>query len=336
MIETRELCCRFGDVLAVDRLDLSVAAGDVFGFIGPNGAGKTTTLKILATLLRPSSGDAFVCGASVSSDTAAVRRAIGFVPDHFGLYPDMRVADCLEFFAAALRLPPDRRKGVVRDVLDLTDLAGRAGDLIASLSRGMQQRLSLARSLLHDPKVLLLDEPASGLDPRARVEMRGLIQELARMGKTVLLSSHILWELGALCNRIGIIDRGRLVFRGTLEEARASAFGGKTLSVEVRGQPRKAAGLLRGFPGVKAVARDGVRLIVTLAEGHEDPAPIARALVEWGIPVVAFSDEDLDLERVFRRMMMAPQGGGAAASGEPGARKGEGESGGGGEARGRN
>ncbi|MHC4778325.1 MAG: ABC transporter ATP-binding protein [Planctomycetota bacterium] len=304
MIETKGLSRSFGDVNALDHLDLSVERGDVFGFIGPNGAGKTTTMKILATLLEPTSGSATIDGISVQTDPKAVRRIIGFIPDFFGVYENMTVREYLHFFAGAYRIPSVKRGPIVDDVLSLTDLTGKASDLVQSLSRGMLQRLGVARVLLHDPKVLLLDEPASGLDPRARVEMRRLLQELSKMGKTILISSHILWELGALCNRIGIIDGGRLRFSGTLEEARSKAFGGSTVVVEVREKEVEAEKLLLEFSGVNETNREGSRITVTLAPDGERPEKLAEALVNGGYSVTRFGEEEIDLEAVFKKLTM--------------------------------
>ena len=218
MIRCEGLTKWYGDFLALDQLDLELAPGDLFGFIGPNGAGKTTTMKILATLLSPTSGRAFVGGHDVMRSPEEVRRLVGYMPDFFGVYREMRVAEYLAFFAAAYRVPSSRRNVVVEDLLTLVDLRHKSQDLVGALSRGMQQRLGLARALVHDPQVLILDEPASGLDPRARVEVREILKELRNMGKTIVLSSHILPELADVCNRIGVIARGRLLAFGSLDE----------------------------------------------------------------------------------------------------------------------
>src|SRR6266568_4534454 len=218
MIETRELTKKYGDLYALDRLTLRLEPGDVYGFIGPNGAGKTTTMRILATLLNPSWGEASVCGYSIYTGAKDIRRAIGYMPDFFGVYDDMKVTEYLEFFAAAYRIQGPSRRKKVDEVLELVDLTYKRDALVTSLSRGMTQRLGLARVLLHDPQVLLLDEPASGLDPRARIEIRALLKELRSMGKTILVSSHILPELADICNKIGIIERGQLLFDGDVTD----------------------------------------------------------------------------------------------------------------------
>ena len=241
MIETVGLTKRYRDRVALADLNLKIDQGDVFWFIGPNGAGKSTTIKILATLLRPTSGMARVAGFSVDAGVREIRRAMGYMPDFFGLYDDLTVREYLEFFAAAYKIRGKARKKVIDDVLALVDLGHRADAQIDALSRGMQQRLSLARVLLHDPKVLLLDEPASGLDPRARVEFREIIKELRKMGKTVLISSHILPELADMCNKVGIIEKGRLVASGSVEEVIQRAQGERWVVFEVMG-PRPPSG----------------------------------------------------------------------------------------------
>src|SRR5206468_3084341 len=219
MIETRDLTKMYGDLYALDRLTLKLERGDVYGFIGPNGAGKTTTMRILATLLNPSWGEAAVCGYSIYNGAKDIRRLMGYMPDFFGVYDDMKVIEYLEFFAAAYRIKGPERRKKCDQVLELVDLGYKRDALVTSLSRGMTQRLGLARVLLHEPQVLLLDEPASGLDPRARIEMRGLLKELRNMGKTILVSSHILPELADICNKIGIIERGKLLFDGDVQSA---------------------------------------------------------------------------------------------------------------------
>src|SRR5437660_12037956 len=219
MIETNDLTKMYGELYALNRLNLTLQQGDVYGFIGPNGAGKTTTMRILATLLNPTWGEATVCGYSIYTGAKDIRRAIGYMPDFFGVYDDMKVTEYLEFFAAAYRIQGPSRRKKVEEVLELVDLTYKRDALVTSLSRGMTQRLGLARVLLHDPQLRLLDEPASGLDPRARIEMRALLKELRKMGKTILVSSHILPELSDICNKIGIIERGKLLFDGDVQAA---------------------------------------------------------------------------------------------------------------------
>src|SRR6476659_9699540 len=232
-IECRDLTKQYGDLYALNRLNMTLNRGDVYGFIGPNGAGKTTTMRILATLLNPTYGEASVCGFSIYTAPKEIRRVIGYMPDFFGVYDDMKVIEYLEFFAAAYRITGPARKKQCEEVLELVDLGYKRDALVTSLSRGMTQRLGLARVLLHEPQVQLLDEPASGLDPRARIEMRELITELRKMNKTIMVSSHILPELADICNKIGIIERGKLIWNGTVEAAIQEVRGKSVFTVSV-------------------------------------------------------------------------------------------------------
>ncbi|MCL6640549.1 MAG: ABC transporter ATP-binding protein, partial [Candidatus Rokubacteria bacterium] len=226
---------RYDGLPALDGLDLRVEEGEIFGLVGPNGAGKTTTLRILATLLEPTAGDAEIAGISVRRNPAAVRRVLGFMPDVFGVYDDMKVWEYLDFFGRCYGLPADRRRRMIGDLLELVDLADKRNAYVAELSRGMQQRLCLAHALVHDPAVLLLDEPASGLDPRARVELRELLRELRALGKTIVVSSHILPELEELCSSLAIIDHGRVLAQGRVAEIEARLRVGSVLRVRVVG-----------------------------------------------------------------------------------------------------
>ncbi len=320
MIETINLTKRYNDLTALDNLNLSINAGDCFGFIGPNGAGKTTTIKILATLLKPTSGQAMIDGLTVGWQNRQIRPLIGYVPDFMGAYQDMVVTEYLEFFAACYNIHGQQRRKVVQDVLDLTDLNYKATAEVNSLSRGMQQRLSVARVLLHDPKVLLMDEPASGLDPRARIEMRELLKELRRMGKTIIISSHILPDLAELCNVIGIIERGQLLFNGTVQEAVRRAKVGHVVHVGVASRVAEAAEALGKLPGVQKVAvkegpaagaagatgggSGGAPVIhVTLDSGARmDVSDIPNLLVNQGFRITQFTEEAVNLETAFMRL----------------------------------
>src|SRR5688572_25249088 len=256
-IVTQVLTKRYGALTALDHLDLVLEKGDVFGFIGPNGAGKSTTMKILAGLLRPSSGTAQVMGRDVLHNGDFVRRNVGYMPDFFGVYEDLTVSEYLEFFASAYGIGRRDRKKVVGDVLELTDLNYKRDALVDSLSRGMQQRLGLARVLVHDPPILLLDEPASGLDPRARIEIRELIKELQRLGKTILISSHILSELGEFCNKLGIIERGKLLVCGTIDDLMIRARVHPIIAVQIVGDATAALATIQQDPRVERVERNG-------------------------------------------------------------------------------
>jgi ABC-2 type transport system ATP-binding protein len=302
MIETRDLTKMYGDLYALDRLTLKLEKGDVYGFIGPNGAGKTTTMRILATLLNPSWGEAAVCGYSIYNGAKDIRRMMGYMPDFFGVYDDMKVIEYLEFFAAAYRIKGPERRRKCDQVLELVDLGYKRDALVTSLSRGMTQRLGLARVLLHEPQVLLLDEPASGLDPRARIEMRGLLKELRNMGKTILVSSHILPELADICNKIGIIERGRLLFDGDVESAIRQVRQKVVLSVQVaNGLNLMAKDHLKNHADIASVEMkdEEDRLLVTLNEGVTDGSFIAEILVKNGFRLKMLKEEDIDLEDVF-------------------------------------
>jgi ABC-2 type transport system ATP-binding protein len=303
MIQTINLTKRYGELMALSNLNLEIQRGDCFGFIGPNGAGKTTTIKVLATLLKPTWGEARIDGLSVGPVNARqVRSVIGYVPDYFGSYENMVVQEYLEFFAASYDIHGEKRKQVINDVLDLTDLAYKIDAEVNSLSRGMQQRLSVARVLLHDPKVLLLDEPASGLDPRARIEMRELLKELHRMGKTILISSHILLELADLCNRVGIIEQGELKYNGTMQNILDRAQTGAVLHVAVASRADQAAQAIRQLQGVKEATVTNSHIRVALDADHTDPARIAHMLVTDGYSLTRLEEEKVNLETAFMRL----------------------------------
>src|SRR5689334_7152509 len=236
-VQTIGLTRHYGTMVALNHLDLTVNRGDLFGFIGSNGAGKTTTLRILATFLAPSAGTAKILGHDVVSDADAVRHIIGYMPDFFGVYKDMEVTEYLDFFGACYKIPSAQRERTVNDVLELVGLTEKKGAIIGALSRGMQQRLGLARVLIHDPQVLLLDEPASGLDPRARIEMMAILQELQKLGKTIIISSHILSELQTLCNRVAIIEKGQLIYSGPVQGVRDQMTSGRVVWVRVSSDP---------------------------------------------------------------------------------------------------
>jgi ABC-2 type transport system ATP-binding protein len=290
---------KYGELFAVKSLELDLQKGDVFGFIGPNGAGKTTTMKILATLLNPTWGEAYVCGYSIYTHPRDIRRVIGYMPDFFGVYDDMKVIEYLEFFAAAYRIRGAARRKICDDVLDLVELGYKREALVTSLSRGMTQRLGLARVLLHDPQVLLLDEPASGLDPRARIEIRGLLKRLRDTGKTIMVSSHILPELADICNKIGIIERGELIVNTDVAEVMRQARRRTVLNISVIGKPGAAAKLLQDQASVDTVETRGKLLVVTLVADVDDYSPLATLLVQNGFQLSLFKEEEMNLETAF-------------------------------------
>lgn len=302
MIKTYGLTKRYGDLTAVHPLDLEIREGDIFGFIGPNGAGKTTTIKMLATLIRPTDGYAEVCGFNVIKDVDQVKHVIGYMPDYFGVYDDMKVWEYLDFFAMAYKIDPARRPKIIDDVLELTDLTVKKNDYVEALSRGMKQRLCLAKTLVHDPKVLLLDEPASGLDPRARIEMRELLQELRRMGKTILISSHILTELADFCNTVGIIEQGKLLVSGPIEDIMQRLHGARVIEIKVKSDVGHASGVLQAFSGVQRIETDGENLRVYVDFELVDTSPMMETLVKEGIRVSSFRELEVDLEDIFMRI----------------------------------
>ncbi len=302
MIETRDLTKTYGELYALNRLTLKLEKGDVYGFIGPNGAGKTTTMRILATLLNPTWGEATVCGYSIYNNAKEIRRVIGYMPDFFGVYDDMKVIEYLEFFAAAYRIKGPERKKKCEQVLELVDLGYKRDALVTSLSRGMTQRLGLARVLLHEPQVLLLDEPASGLDPRARIEMRGLLKELRKMGKTILVSSHILPELADICNKIGIIERGKLLFDGDVATAIKQVQQRVVFEVKLADEHQKAGEqLIKSLDQVELVEpkEETGTLKVTLKPEFHEGSFIADAVVKNGLKLTMLREEEIDLEDVF-------------------------------------
>ena len=301
-VQTLGLTRSYGSMIALNALDLTVNQGDLFGFIGSNGAGKTTTLRILATFLAPSAGQALVLGHDVVRDADAVRHVIGYMPDFFGVYKDMEVTEYLDFFGACYKIPTAQREKTVNDVLELVGLSEKKGALIGALSRGMQQRLGLARVLIHDPKVLLLDEPASGLDPRARIEMMAILQELQRMGKTIIISSHILSELQTLCNRVAIIEKGKLIYAGPVQGVRDQMQTGRVIWVKVSSDQGQAIELLKARPEVsQAKAEDG-HIKVTLTSHDIDHSIIAETLVRGGAKLIELREDELGLEEVFLRV----------------------------------
>jgi ABC-2 type transport system ATP-binding protein len=302
VIKTVNLTKRYGTLVALSNLNLEINEGDCFGFIGPNGAGKTTTIKILATLLQPTWGEARVCDYVVGYQSRSIRPLIGYVPDYFGAYEDMVVQEYLEFFASAYNINGAQRTKIVNDVLELTDLGFKRDALVDGLSRGMKQRLSIARVLVHDPRVLLLDEPAGNLDPRARIEMRELLKELRRMGKTILISSHILPELADLCNTVGIIEQGELLYSGPVADIVRRARAGMVLHVGVTRAPEQAAALLSQNPNIESVAQNNGFLQVTLKDGTADYSFIPAQLIAAGFQLNLLKEEEVNLETAFMRL----------------------------------
>ncbi len=338
MIQIKDLTKTYRELTAVRGLNLSIEKGDVFGFIGPNGAGKTTTIKVLATLLEPTTGAAYVDGVDVVRNPLEVRRLIGYMPDFFGVYDDVKVWEYLDFFAAAYKIPVNKRKGIIDDVLELTDLTAKREAYVESLSRGMKQRLCLAKTLVHDPKVLLLDEPASGLDPRARIEFRALLKELQSMGKTIFVSSHILPELADFCNVVGIMERGHLIVSGRVNDIVQKLEGAIILDVRLGeiapqngivngtsstgsedattiaapngvmqpGATNNAAArvlqLLQGYPEVREARGEDKHIEIEFTGTHDNLPQLLAFLVGNGVPVASFAQRAADLEDVFMKV----------------------------------
>lgn len=291
------------NLVAVKDLSLHLERGDIFGFIGPNGAGKTTTIKMLATLLRPTSGKAFIDGVDVTREPERVRGIIGYMPDNFGVYDDIKVWEYLDFFAAAYKIPRARRPQIIDDVLELTDLTGKKEAYVEELSRGMKQRLCLAKTLVHDPQVLLLDEPASGLDPRARIEIKELLKELKSMGKTIIISSHILPELADFCNKIGIIEQGEMIVSGDVGEIMRQVTGGQVLDLRVVPDDQdRALGILGALPTVRGTRVADRDLKVDYTGEPDRTYEVLATLVMQGIRVTAFTEEQTDLEDIFMKV----------------------------------
>jgi ABC-2 type transport system ATP-binding protein len=301
VIKASGLTKKYEDMYAIRDIDLDLGPGDLFGFIGPNGAGKTTTMRIIATLLQPTGGEAYVGGYAVASHPKEVRRLVGYMPDFFGVYDDMTVIEYLEFFAAAYKINGPRRRQRCDEMLEVVDLDFKRDAFANTLSRGQTQRLGLARVLLHDPQVLLLDEPLSGLDPRARIEMRALMRRLGAMGKTIIVSSHILPELADVCNKVGIIDAGVLKKNADVADIIREVRSQPVLQVEPSdaGRLAEAAEVVGSLPAVERVETLERRLRVFLRPGEEDPSPVLAALVGRGLGVRHFAEEEINLESAF-------------------------------------
>jgi ABC-2 type transport system ATP-binding protein len=299
MIELINFRKEYGDLTAVDCLNLKIAPGEMFGFIGPNGAGKSTSIRFLATLLKATGGDGVVAGHRVSKDPLGVRRSIGYMPDNFGVYDGMKVWEFLDFFAVAYQIPRAKRKQVIRDVLDLLDLTGKADAFVNSLSRGMKQRLCLAKTLVHDPPVLILDEPTSGLDPRARIEIKALFKELRKMGKTILISSHILTELADCCTSVGIIERGKLLMCGPIDEVYRNIRRNRILHISFLKGMEAGLALIRSVPETRDVQIENHHVTVELAGTDEQVADLLEKLLAAGVRLSSYAQKEPTLEDVF-------------------------------------
>jgi ABC-2 type transport system ATP-binding protein len=305
MIELIDFGKDYGDFRAVERLNLKIEAGEMFGFIGPNGAGKSTTIRFLSTLLKASRGEGIVNGHSVTRDPMAVRYSIGYMPDNFGVYDGMKVWEFLDFFAVAYKIGKAKRKQVISDVLELLDLGHKRDDYVNGLSRGMKQRLCMAKTLVHDPPVLILDEPTSGLDPRARIEVKALFKELRRMGKTILISSHILTELADCCTSIGIIERGQLLMSGPIEDVYRKIRGNRTIEIRFNDNMDVGLSVVRSHPACRNVAVDVNHCVVEMDCDDKGVSELLTQLVHNKVGIHNFAEKDPSLEDVF---MMVTKG----------------------------
>ncbi len=299
MIKTENLTKKYGDLFAIKGIELDLKQGDLFGFIGPNGAGKTTTMRIIATLSEPSWGEAYVCGHSIYNEPKEIRRLVGYMPDFFGVYDDMKVIEYLEFFAAAYRIKGPARRKKCNEMLEIVDLDFKRDAFANTLSRGQTQRLGLARVLLHDPQVLLLDEPLSGLDPRARIEMRNLLRRLGETGKTIIVSSHILPELADVCNKIGIIDRGVMSFSDDVAAVIKKVRDQIILQIGVQADSERALKFLDGHDAVDSAVQGDGFIVATLKKSVDDYSELPTELIEEGFKLTLFCEEEVNLESAF-------------------------------------
>jgi len=302
VIETIKLTKRYGDLIAANEITLKLDEGDVFGFIGPNGSGKTTTMRMLATLLNPDYGEAYVCGKSIYTHPQEIRRLVGFMPDFFGVYDDMKVIEYLEFFAAAYRINGPGRRKICEEKLELVDMSYKRDAMVNQLSRGQTQRIGLARVLLHEPQVLLLDEPASGLDPRVRIEIRNLLKRLGQLKKTIIVSSHILPELADVCNKVGMIEKGILFINGPVSEVMKQVRHAIILNIRVQSETERAAKLLEQHGQVDQLKIDDGTMIVTLKQGVQDYSEIPSELIQAKFKLILFREEELNLETAFMEL----------------------------------
>jgi ABC-2 type transport system ATP-binding protein len=302
MVHVDNLTKRFRGTLAVDRLTMQIPTGEIYGFVGANGAGKTTTMRIIAGLLKPTSGKVYVNGVDVSKEPLEVKRNIGYMPDFFGVYDDLKVSEYMNFYAGLQGISKSKTAELADSLLQLVRLTEKREAYVDSLSRGMKQRLCLARSLIHDPKFLILDEPASGLDPRARVEMKEILKELRSMGKTVLISSHILPELSELCTAIGIIDSGRLVASGSVSEVVEKMSQSGRVKIKVADREEEAVKVMMEMPGIGSISSVAGVIEVNVSGGNEEYVRILRTLVEKDIPVISFQPIEGSLESVFMHL----------------------------------
>lgn len=302
MLSIRNLNKKYGRFQAVSDLSLEIPEGEIFGFVGPNGAGKTTTMKIICGLLRATSGEITLDGTDILQNIKGIKEKIGYMPDFFGVYDDLKVNEYLEFYASIYNIKGQERKKITDDLLELVDLVSKREAYVDSLSRGMKQRLCLARSLVHNPRLLVLDEPASGMDPRARFEMKEILKNLKGMGKTIIISSHILPELAELCTSIGIIDKGRMVISGSNAEIMQQVYNKKIVRIKVRDRLDDAVMILKEYPFVDKLLTGENTIQAGFGGGEEEMSSVLSDLISRGIPIVSFAPMDGNLEDVFMKV----------------------------------
>lgn len=302
MLEIVNLVKRYGKFTAVDQLSLSIQDGSIFGFVGPNGAGKTTTMKIMAGLLKATGGNVFINGTDVVADAKLLKERIGYMPDFFGVYDDLKVWEYMDFYAGTYYIPYRERPEIIQNLLEIVDLTDKKNAYVDSLSRGMKQRLCLARSLVHDPEILILDEPASGLDPRARVEMKEILKQLKTMGKTIIISSHILPELAEMCTEIGIIDRGKLVTQGSVNEIMRLLTQKRVVYVRPLEKMEELIKILQEQPGVEELVENTEDVEFNFTGEDRELAKILETAVKAEIPLLSFKEKDGNLEEIFMQV----------------------------------
>jgi ABC-2 type transport system ATP-binding protein len=309
MLEIKDLYKTYGKFQAVRGLNLQIPKGEIFGFVGPNGAGKTTTMRIICGLLDATSGKVMVDGIDALKDTRLLKSKIGYMPDFFGVYDDLKVTEYLEFYASIYNIKGEESKKICMDLLELVDLVDKKDFYVDNLSRGMKQRLCLARSLVHNPELLILDEPASGMDPRARIEMKEILRTLKGMGKTILVSSHILPELAELCTSIGIIERGQVVVNGTVEEIMKKIYHTQTIKIKVLDRAEEALRILQEYPDLDNINVAGNNVIEASFKGDEKYMnELLVRLINSKIPVVSFNQLDGNLEDIFMKVTATLEG----------------------------
>ncbi|HZK33689.1 MAG TPA: ABC transporter ATP-binding protein [Bacillota bacterium] len=299
MLLIENLVKKYGKFTAVDKLNLKLDKGDIYGFIGPNGAGKTTTMKVVATLMKATSGKVFVDGIDVAENPRMVKSRIGYMPDFFGVYDNLKVNEYMDFYGSCYGIPAGERRKARGELLELVDLKDKGDNYVDTLSRGMKQRLCLARSLIHNPELLILDEPASGMDPRARIEMKGILKTLKSMDKTILISSHILHELAELCNTIGVIEQGELVYSGKIDDLMKRLTGKSIIRIRVLADVDRTASLLKEQPYIDDISGEDNTLEISYDGGEEDMTRLLKLLVLNDIPVISFTKIDGNIEKVF-------------------------------------